>query len=246
MNSGHLKIRGFFALLNHLTTSLLQKEIVMRLLSLKNAVLATAAVGLFSFAGIESVNAQNQREYRDWQRAQREAEQERREYMRTRSPRDYREWQRAQREAQRELRDYRQEVREDRRDMSRAYNTYNNRSYGSYRLYRNGRYYTIDERGANLLRQAVNSGYQQGYQQGAMDRRYGRGGSYYNSNVYRSGVYGWQSSVDRSQYQYYFQQGFQRGYEDGYNSQMRYGYRSGNNFNILGGILNTILNLTNN
>ncbi len=206
----------------------------MRLLSLKNAVLATAAVGLFSFAGAESANAQN-REYRDWQRAQREAEQERREYMRTRSPRDYREWQRAQAEAQREMRDYRQEVREDRRDPNR-----------SYRLYRNGRYYTVNQRGADLLRQAVNSGYQQGYNQGAMDRRYGRGGSYYNSNIYRSGVFGWQSSVDRSQYQYYFQQGFQRGYEDGYNSQMRYGYRSGNSFNILGGILNTILNLTNN
>ena len=210
----------------------------MRLLSLKNAVLATAAVGLFSFAGAENANAQN-REYRDWQRAQREAEQERREYMRTRSRSDYRDWQRAQREAQRELRDYRQELREDRRDMNRAYNR-------SYRLYRNGRYYTIDSRGADLLRQAVNSGYQQGYQQGAMDRRYGRGGSYYNSNVYRSGVFGWQSYVDRSQYQYYFQQGFQRGYEDGYNSQMRYGYRSGNTFNILGGILNTILSLTDN
>jgi flagellar biosynthesis/type III secretory pathway protein FliH len=191
-----------------------------------------AAVGLVSLTGAGSVNAQSAQEYRDWQKAQREAAEERREYMRTRSPRDYREWQRAQREAQRERRDYRQEVREDRRDTAR-----------SYRLYRNGRYYTVDNRGAQLLRQAVNSGYQQGYQQGQMDRRYGRGGNYYNQSIYRNGLFGYQSYVDRSQYQYYFQQGFQRGYEDGYNSRLRYGYRSGNSFNILGGILSTILNL---
>jgi flagellar biosynthesis/type III secretory pathway protein FliH len=203
----------------------------MRLLNLKNAMLVSA-VGLVTFVGADSVNAQSQREYRDWQRAQREAERERQEYMRTRSPRDYREWQQAQREAQREMRDYRQEVREDRRDNARRY-----------RLYRNGQYYTVDYRGAELLRQAVNSGYQQGYQQGQLDRRYSRGGNYYNHNLYRSGTYGYQSYVDRSQYQYYFQQGFQRGYQDGYNSQLRYGYRSGNSFNILGGILNTILNL---
>ena len=203
----------------------------MRLLTLKNGVLA-AAVGFVTLAGAGNADAQSQREYRDWQRAQREAQRERQDYLRTRSPKDYREWQRAQREAQREMRDYRQEVREDRRDSNR-----------SYRLYRNGRYYTVDSRGADLLRQAVNSGYQQGYNQGVADRRYGRRGGYNSSNIYRSGTYGYQSYVDRSQYQYYFQQGFQRGYEDGLNSQMRYGYRSGNNFNILGGILNTILNL---
>lgn len=210
----------------------------MKLFSVKNLVLASA-VGVFSFAGAEQVAAQSQREYRDYQQAQREAERERQQYLRTRSPRDYREWQRAQREAQEELREFRSEVRDDRRDWNRN----NNRSR-AYRLYRNGQYYNIDERGANLLRQAVNSGYQQGYQQGQVDRRYGRNGGYYNSNVYRSGVYGYQSYVDRSQYQHYFQQGFQRGYQDGYNSRLQYGYRQGNSFNILGGILNTILQLS--
>ena len=112
-----------------------------------------------------------------------------------------------------------------------------------YRVYRNGGYYQTDYRGAELLRQAVNAGYQQGYRQGQIDRQNRRNGGYYGSNIYRSGTYGYQSYVDRSQYQYYFQQGFQRGYQDGYNSQIRYGSRTGNTVNILGSILSTILNI---
>jgi len=112
-----------------------------------------------------------------------------------------------------------------------------------YRVYRNGAYYQTDYRGAELLRQAVNAGYQQGYRQGQIDRQNRRNGGYYGSNIYRSGTYGYQSYVDRSQYQYYFQQGFQRGYQDGYNSQIRYGSRAGNTVNILGSILSTILNI---
>jgi hypothetical protein len=66
-------------------------------------------------------------------------------------------------------------------------NGYYNNGYtygttGSYRLYNNGSYYTTDYRGMALLRQAVNTGYQQGYQQGQMDRRYGRNTNYYNNN----------------------------------------------------------------
>lgn len=206
----------------------------MKRFRLKNLVLGSF-VAIAAFVAVDGVSAQTAGEYRDWQRAQREAERERQEYLRTRSQDDYRDWQRAQREAQRERRDYRSEVREDRRDANR-----------NYRYYRNGQYYYTDSRGANLLRQAVNSGYQQGYRQGQLDRRYGRGNSYYNDSIYRSGTYGYQSYVDRGQYQYYFQQGFQRGYDDGYSSQMRYGYRSGSGFNILGNILSSILNITNN
>ena len=112
-----------------------------------------------------------------------------------------------------------------------------------YRVYRNGGYYQTDHRGAELLRQAVYAGYQQGYRQGQVDRQSRRNGGYYGSNIYRNGTYGYQSYVDRSQYQHYFQQGFQRGYQDGYNSQIRYGSRSGNTVNILGSILGTILNI---
>ena len=207
----------------------------MRLFSLKNAVLASA-VGLVTLVGVESAEAQNSRDY---QRAQRKAQQEYREYLRTRSQRDYREWQRAQREAQRELREYRQDQRGNFRN-----NRINARQ--NYRVLRNGSYYQTDYRGAELLKQAVNSGYQQGYRAGQNDTRYGRRDYYIDNNVYRTGTYGYQSYVARDQYQYYFQQGFQRGYQDGYNRQLQYGYRSGNNYNILGTILNTILSFTQN
>ena len=218
----------------------------MRRRRIKNAILA-AGVAVLWAAG--TVSAQSYGEYRDWQRAQREAEIQRQQYMRTRSPRDYREWQRAQQRAQRELRDYQADARDDRYDQNRGYRNYGDSRYNqgrNYRIYRNGSYYTTDSRGAELLRQAVNNGYQQGYREGQMDRSYGRNRGYYSSNVYRSGLYGYQSYIDQNQYQYYFQQGFQRGYEDGFNSRLRYGYRTNNGYNILGGILNTILSFTQN
>lgn len=109
-----------------------------------------------------------------------------------------------------------------------------------YRVNRNGSYYNTDQRGAQLLRQAVNSGYQQGFRAGQNDSsrrsRYG----YDRQSQYRSGTYGYQNYVDRSQYQYYFQQGFQKGYEDGYYRRNQYG-NSGNN--ILSSILSSILNI---
>ena len=211
----------------------------MKLFSLKNTVIGSI-VGTFLFLGAAGVaNAQSYNDqYRQWQEAQRRAQEEYQDYLRSGSRSDYRQWQEAQRRAQREYSEY--------RSTAGYNNRYTNRSGGSryYRVYRDGSYYQTDNRGAELLRQAVNSGYRQGFQQGQMDARYGRSGSYYGSNVYRSGTYGYQSYVDRSQYQYYFQQGFQRGYEDGFNNQYRYGYRSNGGLNILGNILNGILNIS--
>lgn len=112
-----------------------------------------------------------------------------------------------------------------------------------YRVYRNGSYYQTDNRGAELLRQAVNQGYQQGYRAGQNDRNYRRGANYGGSSIYRSGNYGYQSYVDSNQYRYYFQQGFQRGYQDGYNSRNQYGTNSNGGLNILGSILQGILNI---
>lgn len=112
-----------------------------------------------------------------------------------------------------------------------------------YRIYRNGSYYNTDNRGAELLRQAVNRGYQQGLIAGRNDRMGRRSMGWRNSNVYRSGNYGYQSYVDSSQYRYYFQQGFERGYQDGYNSRYQYGSNNNGAFNILGNILSGILNI---
>ena len=216
----------------------------MKLFTLKNA-LVGSALGLFVFLGAAgTASAQNRNEeYREWQAAQRRAQEEYRDYQRTRSRGDYRDWQQAQRVAQQEYLEYQQSMRGGNR-YNRGYNTYNNRNTGYYRVYRDGRYYQTDSRGAELLRLAVNRGYQQGFQQGQADSRYGRGSNYYGNQVYRSGNYGYQSYVDQNQYQYYFQQGFQRGYEDGFNNQYRYGTRTGSGLNILGGILNTILQIS--
>lgn len=218
----------------------------MKLFNLRNLAVGSI-LGSFMLLGAASANAQNRNEeYREWREAQRRAQEEYRDYLRTRSRRDYRDWQQAQREAQREYADYQRANRRygDRYDRDDRYDRYRDRRDGRwYRVYRDGRYYRVDNRGAEALRRAVNYGYQQGYRQGQQDARYGRDRGYYESPVYSRGAYGYQGYVDRNQYQYYFQQGFQRGYEDGYNNQFRYGYRTNSGTNILGGILNAILNL---
>lgn len=130
----------------------------------------------------------------------------------------------------------------------------NNNRNANYRVYRNGSYYQTNYRGAELLQQAVNEGYRQGFASGRRDRNSNRRGNWSNDSVYRNGSVGYQSQVDRRQYQYYFQQGFQRGYQDGsntryandYNGQYEYGYYENGNVNILGAILNTVLNIRSN
>lgn len=122
---------------------------------------------------------------------------------------------------------------------------------GRYRIYRSGSYYNTDNRGVDMLRQAVNEGYRRGFAAGRSDYGGRRNYSWSNSNDYRSGTYGYQNGVTRSQYQYYFRQGFQRGYQDGSNSRYQdgydgdyqYGYNNGGSLNILGTILNQILNI---
>jgi len=114
-----------------------------------------------------------------------------------------------------------------------------------YRLYSNGGYYSTDYRGYEMLRSAVNSGYQQGYYEGQRDRSQGKRFDYADEDSYRYGNYGYSSYVAENQYQYYFREGFRRGYEDGFYSTTRYGYRSGNSAYLLGNILNSIINLAN-
>ena len=137
-----------------------------------------------------------------------------------------------------QIRKQQQRIEKSERKMERQQQKLNAMRY---RVYRNGSYYQTDDRGAQMLRQAVNYGYQQGFRAGQNDAS---GRSRYNYNrqsQYRTGTYGYQQNyVDRSQYQYYFQQGFQKGYEDGYYRRNQYG-NSGNN--ILSSILSTILNI---
>lgn len=122
---------------------------------------------------------------------------------------------------------------------------------GRYRIYRNGAFYNTDGRGAELLRQAVNEGYRKGFEAGRNDRNSRRRGDWSSSNVYRTGTVGYDTHVNRTQYQYYFRQGFQRGYQDGsnrqyevdYNGDYQYGSGQGGSLNILNTILGSILNI---
>ena len=111
-----------------------------------------------------------------------------------------------------------------------------------YRLYRGDRFYETDQRGVDLMRRAIQNGYQQGYRAGANERRYGRADNYRDDSYYRSGNYGYQNHVDLAEYRHYYREGYERGYNDGYNSQSRYGTYSGGKLSILGTILNGILN----
>lgn len=193
-------------------------------------------------------------EYEEWQSARRELINEQREYARNPSRSNLRGVRDAQRDERREYREYQIALSR----YGRAWNPRMNDGYyndgrtvvvgtspyrsGMFRIYTNGQYYNVDNRGYSILRDAVNRGYQQGYNAGLRDRRYG-GYNYYNNSMYMSGTYGYNSYVARNQYQYYFQQGFQRGYEDGFYARNRYGVRVGSSYNILGSVLNTILNV---
>lgn len=112
---------------------------------------------------------------------------------------------------------------------------------GRFRVNQGGRWHNVDNRQADLLKQAINDGYRQGFAAGRNDKNARRRMAWTNNSVYRSGTFGYQSYVDRNLYQYYFQQGFQRGYQDGFNNQTRFG--NGFNGNVIGSILNGILNL---
>lgn len=201
----------------------------------------TIAASIFGLAALlgtgEIANAQTKRQIqRQEQRVERQQERVQNQRARLEAQR-----QRLERERQEQIRLQNQRNRNNDRNN----NGYNNNGYNNnrYRVYRNGGYYQTDNRGAELLRQAVNRGYQQGVRAGQADRSNRRSGGYNNSSIYRSGNYGYESYVDSSQYQYYFRQGFERGYQDGYNSRYQYGSNNNGGLNILGTILQGILNI---
>jgi hypothetical protein len=119
-------------------------------------------------------------------------------------------------------------------------------SAADYRYSRGGRYYQINQYGADLLRQAVNYGYEEGFQAGQADREdQWRGASYQSSYAYQDANYGYNGYyVAQTEYSYYFREGFRRGYEDGYYSRSQYGTYSNGNYSILSAILSQILNLS--
>jgi hypothetical protein len=95
-----------------------------------------------------------------------------------------------------------------------------------------------------MLRDAVNNGYEEGFNAGRADREDGWGYNYNSSDGYEDAAYGYDSYyVSLDEYQYYFREGFQRGYEDGYYSRNRYGSYSGGKYTILGAVAGAILDV---
>jgi len=133
-------------------------------------------------------------------------------------------------------------------EQARYYDYNNDPYYYSYPTYRysyGGRYYETNDRGADLLRNALNYGYEEGYQAGQADRADGWRFDYRNSFAYRDANYGYTGFyVNEDSYNNYFRQGFQRDYEDGYYSRSQYGTMVIGKYQLIGSILSTLLNLT--
>lgn len=223
-----------------------QREIMLKSLNIKK-IAASAALGVFAILGSsELANAQGNRRNNDRQERKVDRAQER--AARAQAKADQR---RIQLERQRQAA-WTTRNRQIANTRYRGNSNYDRNSNATrYRVMRNGSYYNTDQRGAELLRQAVNQGYQQGFQNGRNDRNGNRNVSWSSSRVYQTGTYGYQTGVTQSQYRYYFQQGFQRGYQDGSNSRYQndydgdyqYGSSQNGTLNILGTILSSILNL---
>ena len=222
-------------------------------------IITALAIGLFAIAGTSQVaNAQGNRRNDD--RQDRKEEKQRKKAVKAAEKAEKQRllWER-QRQAAWTRRNRQIQIIRSGNDRSGGQGYYignandNTNRDSRYRIYRNGSYYNTDQRGADLLRQAVNQGYQQGFQAGRNDRSdmNRRTYNWSNSNVYRTGTMGYQSYVNQSQYRYYFQQGFQRGYQDGSNSrydnnydgQYEYGYYNNGSPSILESILNTVLRI---
>jgi hypothetical protein len=117
----------------------------------------------------------------------------------------------------------------------------------AYRYYRGGRYYQVNQYGADMLRQAVRYGYEEGVRAGIADREDRWRYNYQDSYAYQDATFGYTGYyVDLNEYRYYFREGFRRGYEDGYYGRTRYGSNSNGVYNILGAILQQIFNLRSN
>jgi hypothetical protein len=114
----------------------------------------------------------------------------------------------------------------------------------NYRYRIAGRDRETNQYGADLLREAVNSGYQQGWKAGRADRSDRWSSNYRKSYAYQDANYGYNGNyIPQSDYNYYFRQGFRRGYEDGYSSRSQYGTVANGSPSILSAILSGILGL---
>jgi hypothetical protein len=114
----------------------------------------------------------------------------------------------------------------------------------TYQYRRDGNYYKTNQYGADQLRKASNTGYQEGYEAGRADKQDNWRFDYRQSFAYQDANYGFDGRyVRQDDYNHYFREGFQRGYEDGYYRRRTYGTNANGSDSLLGTVLNTILNL---
>lgn len=131
---------------------------------------------------------------------------------------------------------------------ARRYNPYDDQYFhtpASYRYSYGGGYRETNRYGADLMRQAINYGYEEGLYAGRADRMDGWRADYRSSHGYQDASYGYNGYyLDQDVYNHYFRQGFQRGYQDGYSNDYRHGRRDNNgNYGILASVLGAILGL---
>jgi flagellar biosynthesis/type III secretory pathway protein FliH len=139
------------------------------------------------------------------------------------------------------LREQERRLREERHDF---YNDPYFYTAPVYRYHRGGRYYETNQYGADLLRQAVNYGYEEGFRAAVADREDHWRPDYRSSYAYRDATYGYSGYyLDPDDYRYFFREGFRRGYEDGYNERYEYGYESDGSYGVLAEVLSRVLNL---
>jgi hypothetical protein len=114
----------------------------------------------------------------------------------------------------------------------------------TYRYVISGTKHETNQYGVDVLRQAVNAGYQQGFRAGDADRQDHWKANYRTSIAYRDANFGYAGNyVDRDDYNYYFREGFRRGYDDGFTRRSQYGSASNGSSSILGSVLSSILGL---
>jgi hypothetical protein len=137
---------------------------------------------------------------------------------------------------------YQERLRQDQINLQNA------RSYEysapKYRYSRGGRSYQTNQYGADMLRQAVNYGYEGGARAGQADREDRARFSYKDSYAYQDATYGYNGyHVDLNEYRHCFREGFNRGYQDGYYGRSQYGSNSNGEFSLLGNILQQVFNV---
>jgi hypothetical protein len=186
----------------------------------------------------------------DWRRREEQSWRQRQNQFRARDADRQQWWNQHQRQLQQQRRlnqwrfqqSYWQRLRQDQIRLQSF--TYSDYGAPDYRYYRGNQYYNVNQYGADLLRRAVNSGYEEGFRAGQADQQDGWQFDPENGDAFQDASFGYDGYyVDPAEYQYYFREGFRRGYEDGYYGRNQYGSYSGGRYSILGDILNLILDL---